>query len=58
MKKEFRAMNVSNMKATDIVKQLNDANIQSTQYRINYFSSQKELVAEKKILTMIKSVIG
>ncbi|RLC46030.1 MAG: hypothetical protein DRH57_06870 [Candidatus Cloacimonadota bacterium] len=56
--KEFRAMNVSNHSSKELVKTLTNSGIDATMYRINYFSSQKELVAEKSMLSKIKTVIG
>lgn len=56
--KEFRAMNVSQYSSTDLIRKLTNSGIDTSMYRINYFSSQKEIVAEKAILTHIKSVIG
>ena len=58
MKKEFRAMNVSSRSSKELVKTLSNSGIDTTLYRINYFNSQKELVAEKSILKKIKTVIG
>jgi len=56
--KEFRAMNVSTHSSKELVKTLTNNGFDTTMYRINYFSSQKELVAEKSILKKIKTVIG
>jgi hypothetical protein len=58
MKKEFRAMNISSHSSKELAIRLSNNGIDTTMYRINYFSSQKELVAEKSILRKIKTVIG
>jgi len=55
---QYRAMNVSSLKTSKIVKDLSDNGISKDMYRINYFSSQKELVAEKSIVQKIKEIIG
>lgn len=57
-KKEFRAMNVSDRKSLDIKALLHSNGIDATMYRINHFSNQKELVAEKSVFVRIKTMLG
>ncbi len=55
---EFRAINVTNKNSKELIKTLSNSGIDSTMYRINHFSTQKEIVAEMSIYKKIKTVIG
>ena len=57
MEKEFNVMNVTSRNSTELIKTLTNNGFDTTMYRINYFSMQKELVAEKSIMLKIKTVI-
>lgn len=57
-KQEFRALNVSDKSSKELIKTLSSNGIDSTMYRINHFSTQKEIVAEISIARKIKTVIG
>ena len=56
-RKEYRALNVSHRETKDLVNTLTSNGIESNTYRINHFSTQKELVAEISIFKKIKSII-
>ena len=58
MKKEYRAINVSSKETKELVKTLTASGIESNTYRINHFSTQKELVAEISVSKKIRSIIG
>ncbi len=55
---EFRAINVSSKNSKELIKTLANSGIDATMYRINHFSTQKEIVAEISIFKKIKTVIG
>lgn len=59
MNKEYRALTVnstdSNIKS--IIKNLNDAGIDKSSYRINYFNINAEIVADKKTYNKIKNIL-
>jgi len=57
-RKEYRAINVSHKETKDLVNVLTASGIESNTYRINHFSTQKELVAEISVSKKIKSIIG
>jgi len=58
LNKQYRAINVTNRKTEKIVKRLSDSGITSDSYRINHFSTQKEIVAEISISKKIKEILG
>jgi len=57
-RKEYRAINVNNRSTKDIVAKLTAGGIKADTYRINHFSTNKEIVAEVSVAKKIKSIIG
>lgn len=55
---KHKAFKVSHRKSKEIEKALSSVGIEKSQYRINYFSSEKELVADISLAEKIKSVLG
>lgn len=59
MNKEYRALTVNSTDSSikSIVKSLNDAGIDKSSYRINYFNINAEIVADKKVIKEIKNIL-
>lgn len=56
--KEYRAINITDKKTKDVEFKLDQSGIDRATYRINHFSTQKEIVAEITVSKKIKTIIG